>query len=178
MPYSSSPLTGGQNTHTHVHAFTSLSSVAGDLVWVNHLIQLQQPLSKLTNELSRKPIREPTKQLGQDALLPGNISSKRVLFWVSMMDDETQSCKTHSEYIQSYQVAIPVLFVSFRSKSFGLAYCWFSLIGRQLLTCSTHIILFSLLASKEVSYLPVFSSLHSMIRPQVSEWHVGFAFLR
>ena len=31
-------------------------------------------------------------------------------------------------------------------------------------------ILFSLLALKEVSYLPVFSSLHSMIRLQVSEW--------
>jgi hypothetical protein len=41
-----------------------------------------------------------------------------------MMDDEIQSCKTHSEYTQSYQVAIPVPFISFRSKSFGLAYCW------------------------------------------------------
>jgi hypothetical protein len=62
--------------------------------------------------------------LGKDALLPGNLSSKRVLFRVSMMDDEIQSCKTHSEYTKSYQVAIPVSFVSFRSKSFGLAYCW------------------------------------------------------
>ncbi len=41
-----------------------------------------------------------------------------------MMDDEIQSCKTHSEYTQSYQVAIPLPFVSFHSKSFGLAYCW------------------------------------------------------
>ena len=41
-----------------------------------------------------------------------------------MMDDEIQSCKTHSEYTQSYQVVIPVPFVSFHSKSFGLAYCW------------------------------------------------------
>jgi hypothetical protein len=41
-----------------------------------------------------------------------------------MMDDEIQSCKTHSEHTQSYQVAIPVPFVSFCSKSFGLAYCW------------------------------------------------------
>ncbi len=49
----------------------------------------------------------------------------------------------------------------------------FILIGRQLPTCSTHSILFSLLASKEVSYLPVFSSLHSMVWLQVPEWHVG-----
>jgi len=41
-----------------------------------------------------------------------------------MMDDEIQLCKTYSEHTQSYQVAIPVPFVSFRSKSFGLAYCW------------------------------------------------------
>jgi len=40
------------------------------------------------------------------------------------MDDEIHSCKTHSEYTQSYQVVIPVPFVSFHSKSFGLAYCW------------------------------------------------------
>ena len=54
----------------------------------------------------------------------------------------------------------------------------FILIGRQLLYCSTHSNLFSLLASKEVSYLPMFSSLHSMVRLQVPEWHVGFALLR
>jgi hypothetical protein len=81
-------------------------------------------LSKPSNEPSREQIHEPTKRLGQDALLPGNLSSKRVLFRVSMMDDEIQSCKTHSEYTKSYQVAIPVSFVSFHSKSFGLAYCW------------------------------------------------------
>jgi hypothetical protein len=109
---------------SHVQAFTSLSLAAGDQVWVNHLIQLQQPLSKPTNEPSREPIPEPTVRLGQDALLPGNLSSKRVLFQVSMMDDEIQSCKTHSEYTQSYPVTIPVPFVSFCSKSFRLAYCW------------------------------------------------------
>jgi hypothetical protein len=81
-------------------------------------------MSNPMNEPSCKPIHEPTKRLGQDALLPGNLSSKRVLFQVSMMDDEIQSCKTHSKYTQSYQVAIPVPFVSFRSKSSGLAYCW------------------------------------------------------
>jgi hypothetical protein len=81
-------------------------------------------MSDPMNEPSRKPIHEPTKRLGQDALLPGNLSSKRVLFQVSMMDDEIQSCKTHSKYTQSYQVAIQVPFVSFHSKSSGLAYCW------------------------------------------------------
>ena len=54
----------------------------------------------------------------------------------------------------------------------------FVLIGRQLPTCSTHSILSSLLASKEVSYLPVFSSLHSTVWLQVPGWHVGFALLR
>jgi len=34
----------------HVHAFTSLSSVAGDQVRVNHLIRSQQLMSKPTNE--------------------------------------------------------------------------------------------------------------------------------
>jgi hypothetical protein len=41
---------------------------------------------------------------------------------VSMMDDEIQTCKTRSEYIQSHQVAIPVPFASFHSKSFGLTF--------------------------------------------------------
>ncbi len=40
------------------------------------------------------------------------------------MDDVIQTCKTHSEYTESYQVAILVPFISFCSKSFGLAYCW------------------------------------------------------
>jgi len=81
-------------------------------------------MSDPTNEPSREPICEPTRRLGQNALPPGKLSSKRVLCQVSMMDDEIQSCKTHSKYNQSYQVVIPVPFVSFRSKSSGLAYCW------------------------------------------------------
>jgi hypothetical protein len=40
------------------------------------------------------------------------------------MDDVIQTHKTHSKYTQSYQVAILVPFISFHSKSFGLAYCW------------------------------------------------------
>jgi len=61
---------------SHANAFTSLSSVAGNQVRVNHLTRLQQPMSDPTNEPSREPIREPTKRLGQDALLPVNLSSK------------------------------------------------------------------------------------------------------
>jgi hypothetical protein len=61
---------------SHSNAFTSLSLVAGNQVRVNHLTQLQQPMSDPTNEPSREPICEPTKRLGQDALLPVNISSK------------------------------------------------------------------------------------------------------
>ena len=47
---------------SHSHAFVSLSSVAGNQVRVNHLTGLQQSMSDPTNEPSRKPIREPTKQ--------------------------------------------------------------------------------------------------------------------
>jgi hypothetical protein len=46
---------------SHANAFTSLSSVAGNQVWINHLTRLQQPMSDPTNDPSRKPIREPTK---------------------------------------------------------------------------------------------------------------------
>jgi hypothetical protein len=58
------------------NAFTSFSSVAGNQVRINHLTQLQQQMNDPTNEQSRKPIRKPTKQLEQDALLPVNLSSK------------------------------------------------------------------------------------------------------
>jgi hypothetical protein len=43
------------------NAFTSLSSVAGNQVRINHLTQLQQPMNDPTNEPSCEPIREPTK---------------------------------------------------------------------------------------------------------------------
>jgi hypothetical protein len=61
---------------SHSNAFTSLSSVAGNQVRVNHLTRLQQSMSDPTNEPSCEPICEPTKRLGQDALLPVNLSSK------------------------------------------------------------------------------------------------------
>jgi hypothetical protein len=45
---------------SHANAFTSLSLVAGDQVWVIHLIQLQQPMSNPTNEPSCEPLCKPT----------------------------------------------------------------------------------------------------------------------
>jgi hypothetical protein len=59
---------------SHAKGFTSLSSVAGDQVRVNHLIRLQQPLSKPTNKPSCEPIRKPTKRMDLDAKLQNNLS--------------------------------------------------------------------------------------------------------
>ena len=50
----------------YAHAFTSLSPVAGNQVWVNHLIRFQHPMSDPTNEPSREPIREPTNDRMND----------------------------------------------------------------------------------------------------------------
>ena len=61
---------------SHSNAFTSLSSVAGNQVRVNHLTRLQQPMSNPTNEPSREPICEPTKRMDLNAVLPVNLSSK------------------------------------------------------------------------------------------------------
>jgi hypothetical protein len=62
---------------SHANARTSLSLVAGNQVWVIHLIQLQQPMSNPTNKPKRKPISEPTKQMDLDAELTNNLSSKK-----------------------------------------------------------------------------------------------------
>ena len=62
---------------SHANEFTSLSLVAGDQVQVNHLTQLQQPISDPTNEPSREPIREPSKRMDLNAVLPNNLSSKK-----------------------------------------------------------------------------------------------------
>jgi hypothetical protein len=45
---------------------------AGNQVRVNHLIQLQQPMSYPTNKPSREPASEPIKQMDLDAELPNN----------------------------------------------------------------------------------------------------------
>ncbi len=75
---------------SHVHAFTFLSSVAGDQVRVNHLIQLQQPLSKPTNKPSREPIRKPTKQMDLDAKLPNNLSPTKTLVAYSELKQDAE----------------------------------------------------------------------------------------
>jgi hypothetical protein len=59
---------------SHATAFTSLSSVAGNQVRINHLTQLQQPMSDPMNEPSRKPIHKPTKRMDLNAVLPYNLS--------------------------------------------------------------------------------------------------------
>jgi hypothetical protein len=74
-------------------AFINLSSAAGNLVWVNNWIQFVESISKMTNEPSSKLTCKPAndlmngqtsnqtkQQLEQDAFLPGNLSSKGVLF--------------------------------------------------------------------------------------------------
>jgi hypothetical protein len=59
---------------SHANVFASLSSVAGNQIQINHLTQLQQPISNPTNEPSRKPICEPTKRMDLDAVLSNNLS--------------------------------------------------------------------------------------------------------
>jgi len=91
---------------SYAHAFTSLSPVAGNQALVNHLIRFEESMSDPTNEPSREPIREPTKRLGQDPLLPVNLSSKgglchdkkseRLMFSNQGQDNEIQSNSTDS----------------------------------------------------------------------------------
>ncbi len=140
---------------SHANAFTSLSLVAGNQFWVNYLIQIQQSMSKPTNEPSCEPVSEPTNDqindhttnqtkqwLEQDALLPGILSSKWVLLWESMTDDEIQACKTQSKIPNhiKWRFHFPSLLSILRVLDWYLA--GFTLIGRQLPTCSMHSILF------------------------------------
>ena len=78
---------------SHANAFTSLSSVAGNQVRVNHLTQLQQPMSNPKNEPSREPIREPTTRMDLDDVLPNNLLSKntRVVYSKPKQDAELPS---------------------------------------------------------------------------------------
>jgi hypothetical protein len=83
---------------SNANAFTSLSSVAGNQIRVNHLTRLQQPMSDPTNEPSRKPTCEPTKdsmvndkttnpRLEWDAELPNILSPKRGKYSLSQKQD-------------------------------------------------------------------------------------------
>ena len=62
---------------SYAHAFTSLSPVAGNQAWVNHLIRFEESMSNPTNEPSCEPIREPTKRMDLDAKFPNNLSPKK-----------------------------------------------------------------------------------------------------
>ncbi len=66
---------------SHANAFRSLSLVAGNQVLVNHLIQLQQPMSYPTNKPSCKPISEPIKWMDFDAEHPNNLLPQKT--WVA-----------------------------------------------------------------------------------------------
>jgi hypothetical protein len=68
---------------SNANAFTGLSLVAGNQVWVNHLIHFKQPISDPTNEPSHEPNRKPTKRMDLDAELQSNLSSTRVKYSLS-----------------------------------------------------------------------------------------------
>jgi hypothetical protein len=84
---------------SHSNAFTSLSSVAGNQVWVNHLTRLQQPMRGPTNKPSREPRCEPTndrmfnnqttnQRLEWDAELSNILSPKRGMYSLSQKQDQ------------------------------------------------------------------------------------------
>jgi hypothetical protein len=89
-------------------------------------------MSNPMNEPSCEPIHKPTKQLGQDALLPGNnLSSKVVMFSNQGQDNEIQNNSTDSSNTQpsnqqgpkqrSFIISAHVPFAAFRSNlSLGL----------------------------------------------------------
>ena len=73
-------------------AFINLSSAAGNLVRVNHLIRLQQPMSDPTNEPSCIPTGEPTKRTE----LPSILSTKsKLIFTFEKMNGSCQQL-THA----------------------------------------------------------------------------------
>ncbi len=61
---------------SNANAFISLSSAIGTQVRIDHLIQLEKPLSKPTTDQTND---QTTEQLKLVALLPVNQSSKRVV---------------------------------------------------------------------------------------------------
>ena len=131
-------------------------------------------MSDSTNEPSREPICKPTKRLGQDALLPVNLSSKgglchdkiseRVMFSNQGQDNEIQSNSTDSSNTQpsnwqgpkqrSLVISARVPFATFRSNlSSGLVYCWVhSHTGFESVTSSKKVsFVFALLSCEPVT---------------------------
>ncbi len=71
---------------SYANAFLSMNQVAGDQVQVNHFIQFEETnkpnhdsLHDLIINLNGQTSNQTKQQLEQDALLPGNLSSKGVL---------------------------------------------------------------------------------------------------
>jgi hypothetical protein len=71
-------LLAGFHSGSYAHAFTSLSPVAENQVWVNHLIRFQQSMSNPTNEPSREPICEPTNDRKKSEPIVSYSQIKRV----------------------------------------------------------------------------------------------------
>jgi hypothetical protein len=85
---------------SYANAFVSLGSAAGTQIWINHVIQLEEPMSKPMKIPARKSTcksttdqmnDQTTKRLRLVALLPDNQSSKRVTFSDQVQDIEIQS---------------------------------------------------------------------------------------
>jgi hypothetical protein len=139
-------------------------------------IFLLQPMSNPTNKPSREPICKPIndqttnqtkKQLEQDALPPGNLSSKGVIFIDQEQDNEIQSNSTDSSNTQpsnwqgpkqrSLVISARVPFATFHSNlSSGLVYCWVhshtgfkSVTSTKKVSCSA----FALMASEPVTFM-------------------------
>ncbi len=86
---------------SHVHALTSLSSVAGNQVRINHLTRLQQQMSVPTSEPSCESACKPTndqmvnnqttnQRLEWGAELPNILSQKRAKYSLSQTISITQ----------------------------------------------------------------------------------------
>jgi hypothetical protein len=71
-------LLAGFHSGSYAHAFTSLSPVAENQVWVNHLIRFQQSMSNPTNEPSHEPICEPTNDRKKSEPIVSYSQIKRV----------------------------------------------------------------------------------------------------
>jgi hypothetical protein len=77
---------------SYANGFSSLSLATGTQVWIIHLIQLEEPLSKPNTDQMNDQL---TKRLKLVALLPVNQSSKQVMYCDKGKDDEILS-KLHN----------------------------------------------------------------------------------
>jgi hypothetical protein len=82
---------------SYANGFLSLSSATGTQVRMNHLIQLEEPLSKPTTDQTND---QTTKRLKLVALLPVNQSSKKVMYCDKGKDDEILSKLCNSSNTQ------------------------------------------------------------------------------